>query len=62
MAKITTPQAASVSFNVFIVLRQDRNKRLRNDTDSHREKYIAQHYFKAKISRKYIDCPWIGLD
>ena len=50
-----TPQAASVSLNICIVLRQ---YEMRIDTESCTEKYmyIAQYYFKAK-SRKNIDRP-----
>jgi hypothetical protein len=57
-----TPQAASVSLNTFIVLGQERNEILRNDIETFREKYIAQYYFKTKISRKYIHRSVIELD
>jgi len=57
-----TPQAASVSLNVFIVLRHERNEILRNDIEWSRDKYIAQYYFKAKISKKTIDRPGNDLD
>jgi len=54
-AKVKTAEASSVSFTVFIVLRQERNEILRNDIESYRDKYIAQYSFKAKIYRKNID-------
>jgi len=47
---------------MFIVLRQERNEILCNDIQSSREKYIAQYYFKAKISKKNIDRQGKDLD
>jgi hypothetical protein len=42
---------------------QERNEIfLRKDKQKYREKYIAHYYFKAKMSRKIIDLPWIGFD
>jgi hypothetical protein len=61
-AKVRTPQATSVSLNMFIILRQERNEMLRNDIESSREKYIAQYYFKAKIYKKNTDRPEKDLD
>ena len=61
-AKLMTLQAASVSLNVFIVLRLQRNEILRNNIESSREKYVTRYYFKAEISGKYIQSPGIDLD
>ena len=61
-AKAMTPQATLVSFNMFVVLRQERNEILRNDIEQYREKYIALYYFETKISTKYIHHQVIDLD
>jgi len=61
-AKAMTRQAVSVSFNMFIVLKQDRNEILRNDIEQYREKYIALNYFEVKISKKNIDRSGNELD
>jgi len=51
-AKVTTPQGASVSFNMFIVLKQERNSILRKDIETSRGKFIAHHYLRAEISKE----------
>jgi len=61
-AKTMTPQAASVSLNMFIILRQERNEIMQNDIEVSREKYTAQYYFEAKISKKNIHRPGNDLD